>query len=314
MVSGSSSQRPLVSSQHETCGVAPLASPQQNEGVMTKRTIQVLAAWTLGATMLISGCKSKPAAVATRNQDGSITNPDGSVTYPAGSQQANTAGQPNSAPPGTVTNADGSATVPAISQQAQQSAAAPVAPVAAPPAPKASPAPRPAAAVRAPETVPSGSSVLVSLSQSLSASRNNVGDTFTGVLARPITAAEGATFFKRGTPVEGRVVAAKGRGKFKGEGALGIELTSIGGSEVSTTEYETVSKGKGKRTAVFAGGGGGIGALIGGLAGGGKGALIGGLAGAGGGTAAGAYTGNKDVVIAAETPITFRTTSALRVR
>ncbi len=110
------------------------------------------------------------------------------------------------------------------------------------------------------------------------------------------------------------MVAAKGRGKFKGAGDLGIELTSIGGSEVSTTEYENVAKGKGKRTAVFAGGGGGIGALIGGLAGGGKGALIGGLAGAGGGTAAGAYTGNKDVVIPAETVISFRTTSELRLR
>ena len=44
------------------------------------------------------------------------------------------------------------------------------------------------------------------------------------------------------------------------------------------------------------------------------GALIGGLAGAGGGTAAGAYTGNKDIVIPAETVISFRTTSELRVR
>ncbi len=287
---------------------------------MSKQGFRVLAAWTLGATLLFSGCKSKPSGVAIRNQDGSITNPDGSVTYPAGSQQATTAGQPSALPPGAVRNADGSVTMPQGSQQAQGSAAAPVAPVtpapSAAPAVTASPAPRVKAAppVERVTSVPSNSRVTVSLSQSLSASRNNVGDTFTGVLARPITTADGTTFLTRGTPVEGRVVAAKGRGKFKGAGDIGIELTSIGGSEVSTNEYENISKGKGKRTAVFAGGGGGLGALIGGLAGGGKGALIGGLAGAGGGTAAGAYTGNKDVVIPAETPITFTTTSSFRVR
>jgi hypothetical protein len=67
-----------------------------------------------------------------------------------------------------------------------------------------------------------------------------------------------------------------------------------------------VEKGKGKRTAVMAGGGGGLGALIGGLAGGGKGALIGGLVGAGAGTGGAAFTGNKEIVIPAETTLTFR--------
>ena len=283
---------------------------------MSKQTMRVLGIWTLGATMLLSGCKSKPSGVAVRNQDGSITNPDGSVTYPAGSQQASAAEQPNNVPPGSVKNADGSVTEPANSQQAQGSAAAPVAPVAAAPArtPRVSEPAAVAPVPRAPTVAPSGSRVSVSISQTLSAKNNNVGDTFTGVLTSALTTPSGATFFKRGTPVEGRVVAAKGRGKFKGAGDLGIELTSIDGSPVSTTEYENVVKGKGKRTAIFAGGGGGLGALIGGLAGGGKGALIGGLAGAGGGTAAGAYTGNKDIVIPAETVISFRTTSELRVR
>lgn len=296
---------------------------------MSNRTFRVVAAWTLGATMLFSGCKSKPSGVAIRNQDGSVTNPDGSVTYPAGSQQATAAEQPSSVPPGAVRNADGSVTYPSSTQLAKGSAAVPAAaqaapavataaPAIAPAAPTSSRAPAPTAAAapveQAPRMVPSGSRVSVSLSQALSASRNNPGDSFSGVLTSAVTTPSGASFFKRGTPVEGRVVAAKGRGKFKGAGDLGIELTSIGGSEVSTTEYEKVSKGKGKRTAAFIGGGGGLGALIGGLAGGGKGALIGGLAGAGGGTAAGAYTGNKDVVIPAETVISFRTTSSLRVR
>ena len=109
------------------------------------------------------------------------------------------------------------------------------------------------------------------------------------------------------------MVAAKGRGRFKGAGDLGIEVTSIGNRRVSTSEYEKVQAGKGKRTAGIIGGGAGVGALIGGLAGGGKGALIGGLAGAGAGTAGAAYTGNKDVVIPSESVITFRLTAPVTV-
>jgi hypothetical protein len=53
--------------------------------------------------------------------------------------------------------------------------------------------------------------------------------------------------------------------------------------------------------------------LIGGLAGGGKGALIGGLAGGGAGTAAGAFTGNKQIVVGSESPLTFRLESPVTV-
>ena len=62
------------------------------------------------------------------------------------------------------------------------------------------------------------------------------------------------------------------------------------------------------------GGGGGLGAIIGGLAGGGKGALIGGLAGAGAGTAASAYTGNRDVIIPSESSVAFTLTAPVTVK
>ena len=147
----------------------------------------------------------------------------------------------------------------------------------------------------------------------MSASKNSVGDGFTGVLAAPVKSSGGGTVFPRGAHVVGTVVASKGQGKFKGSGALGIQVTSISGMQVSVSEYEKEQKGKGKRTAGFIGGGAGGGALIGGLAGGGKGALIGGLVGAGAGTAAAAFTGNKDVVIPSESTISFHLTAPVTI-
>ena len=147
----------------------------------------------------------------------------------------------------------------------------------------------------------------------MSASKNNVGDTFTGVLAQSLKTADGRAVFPRGAHVVGTVVAAKGQGKFKGSGALGIQVTSISGTPVSVSSYEKEQKGKGKRTAGFIGGGAGGGALIGGLAGGGKGALIGGLIGAGAGTAGAAFTGNKDVVIPSESTISFHLTAPVTI-
>ena len=210
---------------------------------------------------------------------------------------------------------------------AAQSAPPPAAPATQPsaPAPAAAPAPAPApaqaASAPAPPppppappvyTIPSGTRLSVSLSQPISAKNNNVGDTFRGTLAQSVRV-NGVTVLKSGTPVGGTVVAAKGQGRFKGAGDLGIELTSVGSHSVTTTAYEKTAGGKGKRSATMIGGGGGAGALIGGLAGGGKGALIGGLLGAGAGTAGAVFTGNKDVVIPAESVVAFTTTSPIRV-
>jgi hypothetical protein len=289
--------------------------------MMTNST-KLMLALSLSAGMMLSGCKGAPPAAApgtpavagtpTTNPDGSVTNPDGSVTYPAGTAQARTAQGTQNAD-GSITNPDGSVTYPAGTSKA--AAVAPPPPVAAPvqrPAP-ASVAPRPAAAPRVVQ-VPAGTQVAVSISQAISASKNNAGDSFSGVLAQPIESSGGAVFFRRGTRVEGTVTAAKGRGRFKGAGDLAVALVSIGGQRVSTNIVERTQSGKGKRTAGIIGGGTGLGAIIGGLAGGGKGALIGGLAGAGAGTAGAAYTGNKDVVIPAETVLTFQLAEPLSVR
>jgi hypothetical protein len=278
--------------------------------MMSTKPLKMWGALALGAAMILSGCKSSPPA-GTKNADGSITNADGSVTYPAGVKPPVVTRNAD----GSITNADGSTTYPAGTAPAEAAKKEPAAPARqqAARAP-AAPAPAPAPVVAESRVVPSGASVRVTMSQTLSAKQNNVGDSFSGVLSGPLSTSDGGTVFKRGTEVSGTVVAAKGQGRFKGAGDLAIQLTSIAGIPVQASTYEEVAKGKGKRTATLTGGGAGLGALIGGLAGGGKGALIGGLAGAGAGGAGSALTGNKDVVIPAESQITFRLTAPLTVR
>jgi hypothetical protein len=160
--------------------------------------------------------------------------------------------------------------------------------------------------------VASGTAFAVTISQTLSGKTNSVGDTFSGTLAQSIRVGD-VTVLRAGTPVSGTVVAAKGQGKFKGEGDLGIQVTRIGSEAVTTKPYEKTISGKGKRSTAMIGGGGGGGALIGGLAGGGKGALIGGLIGAGAGTAGAALTGGKDASIPAESVVTFTSSSPMTI-
>jgi hypothetical protein len=172
----------------------------------------------------------------------------------------------------------------------------------APPAPVVPPAPQPM-------VVPARTAIPVVLDQSISSKTAAAGQSFSATLQAPI-AVDGVVVIPKGAHATGEVTDAKSAGRFKGGATLDITLTSINvrGTEykIDTTDHDTVSKGKGKRTAAMVGGGGAGGLLIGGLAGGGKGALIGGLIGAGAGTAGSAFTGNREITLPAETPVTFR--------
>lgn len=246
------------------------------------------------ATLFLGGCKSSTPASAPAASPTASASPDAAAPatapYPAGS--------PATAPtPGMASSA-----APAMAPMPAPGAA---------PAPMPAPPPPPPAPIEV--TAPAGTPVLVTITEELRASKNSVGDGFTGVLQEPVKGSGGAVIFPRGAHVVGTVVASKGQGKFKGSGALGIQVTSISGMHVGVSEYEKEQSGKGKRSTAMIAGGGGGGALIGGIAGGGKGALIGGLIGAGAGTAAAAFTGNKDVVIPSESTISFHLTAPVTV-
>jgi hypothetical protein len=158
-------------------------------------------------------------------------------------------------------------------------------------------------------TIPAGTFVTVRLGEALGSKISQSGQSFTATVAEPISVA-GQVVVPEGASASGTVVDAKPLGRFKGGARLQIRLDSIevGGDEVriQAASVNRAVKGKGKRTAVMVGGGAGAGALIGGLAGGGKGALIGAAVGAGAGTAGAAFTGNKEIVLPAESVASFK--------
>ncbi len=157
--------------------------------------------------------------------------------------------------------------------------------------------------------VPAGTVLTVRLGNSVGSKISSPGQSFTATLAQPIEV-EGKQVVPAGASATGTVVDAKPLGRFKGGALLKIKLDSINingvDRQVETSSVTRTEKGKGKRTAVMAGGGAGLGALIGGLAGGGKGALIGAAAGGAAGTGGAAFTGNKEIVLPAESAVSFK--------
>ncbi|HEY2469165.1 MAG TPA: hypothetical protein VGI45_15185 [Terracidiphilus sp.] len=235
-------------------------------------TFALSASVTLALTLSIAGCKANNAPANQAN----------SPQQPAASQPASPDAMPSSA----------SAQPAAAPADQQQVASAPQAP------------PPPVVV-----DLPAGTSIRVRLDSDLGSKISQPGDSFSATVADDVLKG-GDVIIAKGARAEGTVVDAKPLGKFKGGAALVIKLDRVrskwGSYPVETSSIARAEKGKGKRSAAFIGGGAGFGALIGGLAGGGKGAAIGALAGGGAGTAGTAFTGNKQIVLPAETLLTFK--------
>jgi hypothetical protein len=234
------------------------------------------ASATLAVTLSIAGCKSNstPANQANSSQQAAANQPASSDSMSP-----------------TATGAPASA--------AGQQAAAPQ-------------APPPPVVVE----LPAGTSIRVRLDSDLGSKISQPGDSFSATVADDVLKG-GDVIIAKGARAEGTVVDAKPLGKFKGGAALVIKLDRVrskwGSYPVETSSIARAEKGKGKRSTAFIGGGAGLGALIGGIAGGGKGAAIGALAGGGAGTAGSAFTGNKQIVLPAETLLTFKLDHAVHI-
>jgi hypothetical protein len=250
----------------------------------SNRRFVPLALVSLASLLAIGGCKSNTQQGAPQQGDTSTAQPNSASPAPSSA--------PSSA---------SSSSTPSMESRSQTG------PYAQPSAnrPSAEHAPAAPAAIE----LPAGTTIRVRLDQDLGSKISQPGDSFTATVSDDVTV-NGRTAIARGARADGTVIDAKPLGKFKGGAELVVKLervsTAYGSFPVSTSSVQRAESGKGKRTAIFAGGGAGVGALIGGLAGGAHGAAIGALAGGGAGTAGGAMTGNKQIVLPAETLLTFR--------
>jgi hypothetical protein len=167
-----------------------------------------------------------------------------------------------------------------------------------------------------PVVIPAGTSVTVSLGSALGSKVSQLGQTFSGSVAKDVLVG-GAVAIPKGATIGGTVTDAKPLGKFAGGAVLQVRLDSINLNGADLPVHAALRtftvKGKGKRTGVMAGGGAAVGGIIGAIAGGGKGAAIGMAAGGGAGAGGAALTGNKDVVLPAESALTFQLSQPLEV-
>jgi hypothetical protein len=211
----------------------------------------------------------------------------------------------------TIAGCQKSANQPAASSatDSSSSASAPATPPAATPEP---PPPPPK-----PLVVPADTVISVVLDQAVGSKISTPGQAFSATVQAPIEV-DGRVAIPKGARASGVVKDAKPAGRFKGAAVLSLTLTSLTvrneDYNIQTSAPSQSSTGKGKRTAGMVGGGAGGGALIGGLAGGGKGALIGGLIGAAAGTGGAGLTGNRDITLAAETPLTFKLVEPVEIK
>src|SRR6201981_3881052 len=168
-----------------------------------------------------------------------------------------------------------------------------------------------------PVVIDAGTLLTVTIDQTVSSKTNNKGDSFAASLAAPISVG-GVTVLPTGTRAKGTVLQADSAGRVKGGAVLALTLDSITVNgqpySIQTSEFEETIKGRGKRTAIGAGGGAAFGAIVGGLAGGGKGLAIGARAGGGAETAGAAFTGKRDITIPAETRLHFKLTAPVTIQ
>ncbi|MDE1156000.1 MAG: hypothetical protein PW735_09755 [Acidobacteriaceae bacterium] len=291
--------------------------------------IQILAAIALLSLGLAIGCKSaEEKALEQAKIQATATNTPQQVVYvdrngdtvasvvqpPAPGQTPQVTTTRTPAQPGTAPHA----TEPVIAPYPSA-----IAPAPAPVAPEntvasaAQPAPAPVTPAVVNIRVPAGTSLAIRINERIDVKHTVAGSHFTGEFAQPVVL-NGATVIPAGTPVRGRVDAAHKRGHFKGASVLELSLTSmaLNGNEYLIDTHDNVhtKKGKGKRTAGWIGGMTGAGALIGGIATGGVGLAIGAASGAGAGTLIAGTTGNKDIVIPAESVQRFRLADDLVVQ
>jgi len=164
-----------------------------------------------------------------------------------------------------------------------------------------------------------GAQVPVRNEETIDSGKAVEGQTYAAEIAADVRDADGAIVIPRGSNAQLVIKSAVKGGHFRGTSDLVLDLASVSieGQQYRLDTADLSEKGRSglganKRTGEMVGGGAALGAIIGAIAGGGKGAAI----GAGSGAGAGALTemvSKGSIKVPAETILTFKLDSPLRV-
>lgn len=150
-------------------------------------------------------------------------------------------------------------------------------------------------------SVSSGTVLHSRMNSNISSKSARIGDTFNVTVTEPVYSSNGVVVIPTGATLTGRVNTVRPAANQGKPGQIDVSFTRLSlpngrtrlingsltdltsGKSISDNEGGVSGKQMGHRKAIFIGGGGVGGVLLGGAIGGGKGALIGGLLGAGGG-------------------------------
>ena len=154
------------------------------------------------------------------------------------------------------------------------------------------------------QSINAGTEIQVRLLGQLDTGKTEPGQEFSATLGQPVRLDNGMVW-PIGTEVKGKVVEVVSSGRLSRPASITLQLTQIGNSPIETQTEQIHGQSHAGRNVALIGGIAAVGAVLGGVADGGKGAVIGATAGAGAGTATAAATGKQEIVLRAETPLTF---------
>ena len=180
-------------------------------------------------------------------------------------------------------------------------------------------------------TLPADTVISVQMNSTLSSRTSRVGDKFIATVTVPVYV-NGQTVIPAGSIIEGRVTQVTPAKRMSRSGMIAIDFDDLvfpNGTRVdlvgglTSTDPQTrrriddegrVSAEGNKRAAVFIGGGGAIGAVLGGISGGGKGAVLGGVTGAAAGGAAVLLAKGEEAQVSSGTPFGVQLKQSLIIR
>lgn len=176
---------------------------------------------------------------------------------------------------------------------------------------------RPAAPTYREITIPTGTTLHLSLTNALASDTSAVEDSVTAELTSAIVV-NGREALPTGTPLAGTVTSVEDSGRVKGRAMIAFRFTSLrAGSQDYDLQSESISRmaaATKKKDATKIAIGAGAGAVVGGLLGGKKGAAQGAAVGGGAGAGVVLATKGDEIRLAPGTDVTSQLTAPLTVR